>query len=160
MDTASKITSSIITRRLQRVLTNEGFNFQFGSTPKTGCPDANLTLKSILQLRQELENDLWVVFLDLVKAFNTANHQLLLKLLQIFVIPPRIVRIVEKLYTDFHMQLKIGKETTAIEFLTGMKQGKVLAPTLFLFLMQAMAKNVQDKWHKASIVPFSYLFDG
>ena len=135
LDTASKIMRTIVTRRLQIVLTDEGYDLQFGSTPKTGCPDANFTLKSALQLRREMDQDLWVVFLDLVKAFDTANHQLLLTLLRRYGIPEKIVRVVEKLYDDFKMELKIGSEKRIIKYLTGVKQGDVLAPTLFLFLM-------------------------
>ena len=119
MDTASKIMSSIVTKGLQKVHTNEGFNFQFGLTPKTGFLDANMTLKAILQLQRELEINSWIVFLGLVKAFDTANHELLAKLLQKFGVPPNVIRIVDKLHTDFCLQLKIGKETTAIEHLTG-----------------------------------------
>ena len=91
LDTASKIISSIITKILQKVLTDEGFPFQFGFTPRAGCPDANLTLKTILQLQQELDHNSWVIFLDLIKTFDTANHQLILQLLWKFGIPPNIV---------------------------------------------------------------------
>ena len=118
LDTASKIMSAIVTKRLQKVLTDEGYNHQFGSTPRTGCPDANFTLKSILQLRREMGEDSWVAFLDLVKAFDTANHSLLLQLLRRYGIPENLVQVVRKLYTDFKMELKIGSEKTIIDYLT------------------------------------------
>ena len=151
--------SAIVTKILQKVLTDEGYNHQFGSTPRTGCPDANFTLKSILQLRREMGEDSWVAFLDLVKAFDTANHSLLLQLSRRYGIPENLVQVVRKLYTDFKMELKIGSEKTIIDYLTGVKQGDVLAPTLFLFLMQAMAENVLCQWKKENIIPFTYMSD-
>lgn len=39
------------------------------------------------------------------------------------------------------------------------KQGDVLAPTLFLFPMQAMAGSVIAKWRKNGIKAFTYLYD-
>ena len=135
-------------KRLQTVLKDKGFLLQFGSTPKTGCPDAQMTLKSILQLRREHDLDSWVVFMDLVKAFDTAYHKLLLQLLKKIGIPDKIIRVVEKLYTDFRMEFKIGKVKETIDYLTGLKQGDVLAPTIFLFLMQAMAECVINKWKR------------
>ena len=94
LDTASKMMSVIITKRLQVALLNEGYCFQFGSTPRTGCPDAHLLLKNILQLRREVDKSSWVVFLDLVKAFDTVDHTLILKLLQKIGIPPNVVRVI------------------------------------------------------------------
>ena len=136
-----------------------GYDLQFGSTPKTGCPDANLLLKSTLQLRREFDQDSWVVFLDLVKAFDTVDHTLLLKLMSTYGIPKNIVRIVEKLYNDFNLKLKIGNESSKIPYLTGVKQGNALAPTLFLFIMQAMAETVLEIWKKENITPFTYKYD-
>ena len=126
LDTASKIMSIIVTKRLQKELNREGYDLQFGSTHGTGCPDANLTLKSILQLRCKLDNDSWVVFVDLVKAFDTVDHKLILALLRKYGIPERVVRVVQKLYTEFKMELKIGKEKAIIDYLTGVKQGDAL----------------------------------
>ena len=73
--------SSILTKRLQIVLQDEGYPFQFGSTPRTGCPDANFLMKNVLQMRREYNHDSWLVILDLVKAFDTVNHNLLFQLL-------------------------------------------------------------------------------
>lgn len=61
LDTASKLMSRIVTTRLQKVLHDEGYPLQFGSTPRTGCPDAQFTIKNLLQLRREYDLDSWVV---------------------------------------------------------------------------------------------------
>ena len=51
------------------------------------------------------------------------------------------------------MTLKIGKEQTIIDYLTGVEQGDVLAPILFLFPMQAMAECVLVIWKEKRIEP-------
>ena len=115
----------------------EGYPHQFGSTPNTGCPDANFTLKSILQARRECDLSSWVAFLDLVKAFDTINHSLMLDVLLRFGVPSSLVRVVEKLYTNFSMELNIGDYKAVVAYVTGVKQGDALAPTLFIFVIQA-----------------------
>ena len=104
LDTASKIISMTITKKLQTALTKDGFDFQFGSTPGRGCPDAKITMKTILLLRRELDHDSYVVFADLVKDFDTINLRLILELLKKYGILNNVVRVVEKLYMDFKMQ--------------------------------------------------------
>ena len=109
LDTVSKIMSVIVNNILQKKLTREGYDLQFGSTPGKGCPDTNLTIKSVLQLRCELDNNSWVIFFNLVKVFDTVDHKIIVSLLRKYRIPERIVRVVQKIYTDFKMELKIGK---------------------------------------------------
>ena len=69
------------------------------------------------------------------------------------------MRVIEKMYTDFKLTLKIGSEVGIIPYLTGFKQGDALAPTLFLFIMQAMAESVLEIWRQEKITPFTYLYD-
>jgi len=102
LDVTSKIVSKLVTRSLQTVLSDEGTPFQFGSTPGTGCPDAVFSLKTILQSRREVDLDSWVVFFDLVKAFDTANHALLTAILLKMGIPHRVVNVVRSLVFAFH----------------------------------------------------------
>ena len=54
---------------------------QFGSTPETGCPDGSFSIKTLLQMRKEMDKNTWVVFVNLIKAFDSINHELLFKLL-------------------------------------------------------------------------------
>ena len=67
---------------------------QFGSTPETGCPDASSSIKTPLQMRKEMDKSTWIVFADLIKAFNSINHELLFKLLEKFEIPDRVILVI------------------------------------------------------------------
>jgi hypothetical protein len=57
--------------------------FQNGSLKGRGCQDGNYTLRSITELRRTHNLGTWALFVDLCKAFNTADHNLLYKLLEI-----------------------------------------------------------------------------
>jgi hypothetical protein len=48
----------------------------------------------------------YVAFVDLVKAYNAANHNLLLDLFEGYGAPPRFVSAIEQIYQDLVVVLK------------------------------------------------------
>ena len=96
LDVVSKIMSLVITFRLQHILKIEGTPVQFGASPDTGCPDGSFSLKTLLQIRKEHDMISWVVFVDLIKAFDTINHEMMFKLLSKFGVPDRLLRVIKK----------------------------------------------------------------
>ena len=139
LDISSKVVSLVVTVRLQKALERYGIPNQFGSTPKTGCPDGSFSIKSILQMRNAYDLNTWVVFVDLVKAFDTIHHELLFKLLGKFGIPEYLIRVIRNLYSDFKVEIKVGKCKSILDYGTGVKKGDNLAPVLFIIVMQFMA---------------------
>jgi hypothetical protein len=82
---------------------------------------------------------LFVGFIDLVKAYDTANHALLLRILEQYGAPPKFVTAIEMIYKDNIAVLKIENEVLEIPQTVGVQQGNNMAPILFLFLMTAFA---------------------
>ena len=54
---------------------------QKGFLIKKGCLDVTFLLKMALQTRKEFNLNTWAVFVDLVKAFDTANQDMFMKIL-------------------------------------------------------------------------------
>ena len=77
MDIGSKIFSSILCTRLFVIIRKHGVRYQFGSTPGVGCQDGSFTIKTTLHLRHNHNLPTFVMFADLVKAFDTSNHKLM-----------------------------------------------------------------------------------
>ena len=90
-------------------------------------------------------------FVDLVKAYDTANHALLLEILKRFGAPPRLVDCIKRLYTDILISLKIGKEKLEILQTVGVKQGDPMAAVIFLFLMAALVEIIHKEWKRNQI---------
>ena len=69
------------------------------------------------------EHDLnsWVVFVDLMKAFDSIHHSLLFLLLKKFGIPDRVSKVIKNLYNDFKKEIKVGDVSTLIDYRTGVK---------------------------------------
>ena len=68
--------------RLYKLLEKHGIKTQFGTTPGVGCADKSFTLKTLLHQRKQHNLESYVIFTDLVKAFNTVNHDLLIEILE------------------------------------------------------------------------------
>jgi hypothetical protein len=83
---------------------------------------------------------------DLVKAVDTIDHQLMFGLLRKYGAPEKIVRVVETLYTNVSAKIQVGKEKRQIPYTIGVQQGNNMAPVLFVFLMQAFAETLEQKW--------------
>jgi len=89
---------------------------------------------------------LYVGFVDLVKAYDTANHVLLIDILCKYGAPPKFATAIETIYHDNTCVLKIENEITEIPQTVGVRQGDNMAPVLFLFLMTAFAETLELIW--------------
>jgi hypothetical protein len=100
-----------------------------------------------LQLKTHYKSESWAIFVNLVKAFDTANHELLFKILKNYGAPKKLVAVIRKMYQDrTAVTFRTGKEKREIPYDIGVKQGDNMAPVLFTSLMNAFAKTLSKKW--------------
>jgi hypothetical protein len=111
MDVCSKIFSLGMNDCAFHLLELHGTCFQFGGTPKLGFRDGLFTLKTLLNARCNHDLGSLVGFVDLVKAYDTANHELLFHLLEKYGAPPTFVAMLKRIYTDNIVVLKITRST-------------------------------------------------
>ena len=90
MDIGNNIYSSTMYGRLFKIIIKHGVKWKFGSTHGFGCQDSTFRIKKLLYLRHNQNLLTWVVFTDLVKAFDTSNHALLTSILGKYGTPPRL----------------------------------------------------------------------
>ncbi len=86
---------------------------------------------------------MYVGYVDLVKAYNMANHDPLLHILKHYGPPPKFVAAIKTIYTNNVCVLKIEKEIVEIPHSAGVQQGNTMAPVLFLCLMAAFAETLE-----------------
>eukprot|EP00978_Attheya_sp_CCMP212_P040237 scaffold217553_cov44-Attheya_sp.AAC.1 len=109
----AKIQSSIISSRLLEHLKLVGIETQYGcaSLAKDAQMPYAFAIKNALQMRQQHGQDSWAVFVDLVKAFDMADHKLLFAILKKSVIPDTLITVIEKMYTYAIVVFKTGTKT-------------------------------------------------
>ena len=77
LETAYKIIAKILHSRLLPIEENLDHEPQCGFHPGRGCMDAIFTIKTAIKKRSEHGLESWVLFLDLVKAFDRVPRELL-----------------------------------------------------------------------------------
>jgi hypothetical protein len=100
-----------------------GVEEQAGSTPGKGFSDATFSLKTALQNLREHGQESWVLFVDLVKAYDKDNREMLWKILEILGVPNSLIEVLKKLYTDFSIDLRVGEDFEQFLSSSDVKQG-------------------------------------
>ena len=114
-----------------------------------------------MQKSREHRKNLYIAFVDFVKAFDRVNRDLLLIILGKLGCPPKFIRIIRKLYTDVSARLIMdGELTQSFQYNRGVKQGCKLARTLFgmypAVLLLLAFKDIRYKFR----VQISFRYDG
>ena len=94
----SKLVSIISNHHLQKLQSINGINYQFGTIPQLSYQDVVFTLKSLLQEKREKGIDTFIVFVDLVKAYDSVQYHIIKKSLEILGDLIEIVAWTMKLY--------------------------------------------------------------
>ena len=99
-------------------------------------------LRQLLEKCREQHQELHAVFVDLVKAFDTVSRPLMWALLKKIGIPPKVVNIIQSFHNGMEARVLIGGEfTEPFPVTNGLRQGCILAPTLFILLFSFVLRN-------------------
>jgi hypothetical protein len=87
-----------------------------------------------------------VLFVDLVKAFDSVPRDVLWAVLAKFGIPPHLLGVIKRMHEGLLVSFEIGGEKVEVPNTAGVKQGDNMAPVLFIFVMQACLETLSDSW--------------
>lgn len=150
LENAYKIIAIILHRRLLPIEESLDHESQCGFRPGRGCMDAVFTVKSALKKRREHGLETWVLFLDLVKAFDRVPRNALWKVLEKYGVPVKLINLLIVLHANFTVKFVIGDVVRTINSIVGVKQGDILGPLLFTFYITAMIET----WKLSCDIPF------
>ena len=81
--------------------------------------------------------------MELVKAFDTVYHTLILHILKKYGAPPKLRSSIARMYQDLKVVLKIGKTEETMIQSVGVRQGDCMPPVLFLFMVVAFSETLE-----------------
>ena len=151
LSVASKLVSSIVATRLGKHFLDVGLDEQCGGVFGKGCIDGTYNVKQALHTLSQHGADSYVIFADLVKAYDTVDRELLWKIMSRYGCPEELIFVLRKLYTDITIELKGYGKGFTIPSTVGVKQGDNLAPVLFIFFINAVAESIEPEWEEAGI---------
>lgn len=150
-----KVIAIILHGRLLPIEEQLDHEQQCGFRPNRGCMDAIFTIKSALRKRREHGLESWVLFLDLVKAFDRVPRNLLWEILMKYGVPRKLVNLLKALHSDFRVKFTIDEVVNTIRNTIGVKQGDILGPILFTFFICAVMCTWRIKFQVGPCIFYS-----
>ena len=109
----------------------------------------------------EQHQDIYMAFVDLTKAFDTVNQDLLWNILHKFSCPPTFIAILQQFHTGMCAQVAMaGSQSSSFPVEVGVKQGCVLAPIIFNLLLVAITLVSHRDLQSSDCVRIEYRLDG
>ena len=139
---------SIAGKILARVLLNRLLDhLEQGHLPESQCgfragrgtSDMIFAARQLQEKCMEQHRDLYTTFVELTKAFDTVSREGLWKIMENFGCPSTFIAIVRQFHDGMMARvLDDAEPSEAFPVTNGVKQGSVLAPTLFSMMFSAM----------------------
>ena len=118
-------------------------NKQFGFLNKSSCEHAMISLLSTIEKNKLNGKHTNLTFIDLSKAFDTLNHDILLTKLSLYGINgTELLWFKNYLLNRQHSTFFKGTLSEKLSTNTGVPQGSILGPLLFLIYINDLAENV------------------
>ena len=127
-----KAYARVILNRLQTLASRIYPESQCGFRAGRSTVDMIFSLRQLQEKCQEQQMPLYIAFIDLTKAFDLVSRGGLFSLLQKIGCPPHLLAVVRSFHDNMHSTVCYnGATSKEFPVSSGVKQGCVLAPTLF-----------------------------
>ena len=159
LSVARKILARVLLNRLNEHLERSGLlsESQCGFRKNRGTIDMIFTARQLQCKEQNV--DLYMTFVDLTKAFDTVSREGLWKIMAKFGCPAKFIAMVRQFLCGMLARVQNGGEfSDPFSVTNGVKQGCVLASTLFSMMFSAMLTDAFQDGNNG--IPIRYRFDG
>jgi exonuclease III len=143
---ASKVLSRIILNRIQSLLDKQLMEEQAGFRTNRSTIDQIFILKMVMEKSRNYNKPLFMCFIDIQKAYDSVNRDLLWQICKHYGLTSKIVRMLQLLYKNTRAQVKInGDLSDSFNIETGVLQGGITSCILFNILFDFIMRRVIDK---------------
>lgn len=145
-NTIGKLLAQILLDRIRPAIEPNLREEQAGFRRGRSCTDHVNTLRIIVEQSKEMKSTAYLLFVDFEKAFDSLRRDRMWEILSEYGIPASIINIIRNLYLESNLRVvhqgKVGPE---FGVLTGVKQGDILSPFLFLLMLDYILRNVRNR---------------
>ena len=156
LPTASKVLAKIMLSRLTEHLTESTLpETQCGFRKERSTTDMIFVARQIQEKCHEQNRELYIAFVDLAKAFDTVNRELLWNVLSKFGVPNKYLYIMKTARLSSG-----GSKSEPFNVEVGVKQGCVLAPVIFNMYLTAVTLISHQQMNRDDGVQIQFRLDG
>jgi hypothetical protein len=140
LDQAMKVLERVIEKRVRETVRIN--DMQFGFTPGRGTTDAIFIVHQLQEKFLDKNQELWMAFVDLEKAFDRVPREVVWWALRKVGVMEWLVTVIQAMYEGATTAVKVGVgESEAFPVNVGVHQGSVLSPLLFIIVMEALSRE-------------------
>ena len=145
LDVAGKLLGRIVQERLQCITESVLPDSQCGFRQGRGCSDMIFVARQLVEKAREHNSLLFVLFVDLKKAFDSVPRDALWQVLERFDVPPVLLAMIRSFHVDMRAAVTVkGRYSDSFAVRNGVRKGCTIAPVLFNLYLCA----VVDDWRK------------
>ena len=137
-----KVLNRILLKRMKGKVDPLLRDQQAGFRQNRSCTDQIATLRIIVEQSLEWNSSLYINFVDYEKAFDSVDRETLWKLLRHYGVPQKLVTLIKNSYEGMTCRvIHQGQLTDSFPVRTGVRQGCLLSPFLFLLAIDWIMKT-------------------
>ena len=116
---------------------------QCGFKKDTGTRNAIFMMRRLCERAIEMQQDIYLCFIDYTKAFDRVKHEVLLDMLQSLDLDGKDMRLIRNLYWEQSACIRIEGETSQYtDIKRGVRQGCVFSPDLFNLYSEVILREL------------------
>ena len=156
LNVTSKIFSRIILNRIQQLIDRQLLEVQSGFRAQRSTIDQIFTLKLAMEKRREYNKPLFMCFIDITRAYDSVNRDLLWRVCRKYGIAQKLVNLLKMLYKTSRAKVRVeGELSDSFLIETRVLQGGIPSPILFNVVFDFIIRKVIGE-AGVSRIKFSY----
>jgi hypothetical protein len=147
MSIAAKIYNKVLLYRIRDPIEQILRRNQAGFRQGRGCTEQVHILRRLIEGAIDKNLDIYAVFIDFKKAFDSLRRSTMFSILRHYGIPDKTVRAIKTIYNNSKSRVLVdGKLSDEFDVTTGVLQGDTLAPFLFIIVIDFVLKNAEKEY--------------
>ena len=127
---------------------------QCGFRPQRSTIDMMVVVRRLQELARKKDTPLYLCFIDLIKAYDSADRTLLWDVLAHFGVPPRMLAVIRQFHDGMQACIRLddGECSDKFDVGQGLRQGCALAPLLYMFFTAVLRVPMRRSFADAAIM--------